>query len=106
MAPVTARATDNREFVLNKTVPRLSPEPNLRTGAEFRESRRAGRHVILNGRDVAEVTQERSLAPGNDQPARYFDAQHAPETHEQLTPIEPDTGERISTAWLVPRSIE
>jgi len=106
MAQEVARAVDFAEFVVNKNISQLGPEPNLRTGAEFRESLRDGRHVILNGRDIADVTEEPSLARGIDQLARYFDAQHAPETQEQLTTIEPETGERISTAWLVPRSIE
>jgi 4-hydroxyphenylacetate 3-monooxygenase len=94
------------DYVVSKSLPRRETDPNLRTGAEFRESLRDGRHVIVNGRDVADVTQEPTLSRGIDQLATYFDAQHDPATRDQLTSIEPETGERISTAWLVPRSIE
>jgi 4-hydroxyphenylacetate 3-monooxygenase len=97
---------DHRDFVVSRTLPRRESDPNLRSGREFRESLRDGRSVIINGRDVADVTQEPTLARGIDQLARYFDAQHDPASRDQLTTIEPDTGERISTAWLVPRSIE
>jgi 4-hydroxyphenylacetate 3-monooxygenase len=97
---------DSREFVVNKAIPRTGADPNLRTGAQFRESLRDGRHVVVEGRDVADVTQEPTLARGIDQLATYFDAQLAPETRDKLTTIEPETGERISTAWLVPRTIE
>ena len=96
---------DHREFVVNRPVPRSGDHPNLRTGTQFRESLRDGRHVIVDGRDVADVTEEPTLARGIDWLAQYFDAQHAPETQDRLTAIDPDTGERISTAWLVPRTI-
>src|SRR5882724_12950262 len=98
--------TDPRDYVVSKPLARRESDPNLRTGAEFRESLRDGRHVIVNGRDVADVTKEPTLSRGIDQLASYFDAQHDPATRGQLTTIEPETGERISTAWLVPRTIE
>ena len=95
-------AENFREFVVNKPVPRLAAHPNLRTGSQFRESLRDNRRVILNGRDVADVTREATLARGIDWIARYFDAQHAAETANKLTTVDPDTGERFSTSWLVP----
>jgi 4-hydroxyphenylacetate 3-monooxygenase len=57
----------------------------------------------IDGRDVADVTEEPTLRRGIDTLARYFDAQRAPETKDLLTCIDPEMGERIST-WLVPRS--
>jgi aromatic ring hydroxylase len=97
---------NERDYVVSKPIARRATDPNLRTGPEFRESLRDGRHVIVNGRDVADVTKEPTLGRGIDQLAHYFDAQHDPATRDLLTTIEPDTGERISTAWLVPRSIK
>jgi aromatic ring hydroxylase len=98
-------AENFREFAVNKPIPRLPAHPNLRTGSQFRESLRDNRHVILNGRDVADVTREASLARGIDWIARYFDAQHVPDTADKLTTVDPDTGERFSTSWLVPRTV-
>src|SRR5687768_17365930 len=95
-----------RDFVVNRLLPGSASSSSLRTGAQFRESLRDGRSVIVNGRDIPDVTEEPFLARGIDTLARYFDAQHAPETRDQLTTVDPATGERYSTAWLVPRTIE
>jgi aromatic ring hydroxylase len=94
---------DDREFVVSRQGERTAGAACLRTGEQFRDSLRDGRQVIINGRDVADVTKEPSLARGIDWLARYFDAQHVPETRDQLTTIDARTGERFSTAWLVPR---
>ena len=106
MPQAAVRTDDHPEFVVSKPVPRSGNDPYLRTGAAFRESLRDGRHIIVNGRDVSDVTREPALARGIDQLARYFDAQHAPETRDKLTTVDPETGQRISTAWMVPRTIE
>jgi 4-hydroxyphenylacetate 3-monooxygenase len=94
------------DWLVGSRVPRQGEDANLRTGAQFRESLRDGRHVVIDGRDVSDVTAEPTLRRGIDTLARYFDAQHAAETRDKLTCIDPETGERISTAWLVPRSID
>lgn len=106
MNDTAAQPTGYREFVVNKPVSRSPAHSSLRTGAQFRESLRDDRCVIVNGRDVPDVTEEPFLARGIDSLAHYFDAQHAPETRDQLTTVDPETGERYSTAWLVPRTIE
>jgi 4-hydroxyphenylacetate 3-monooxygenase len=104
-APAADRPAD-LPYIVSKPVARDAAEPNLRTGAQFRCSLRDNRRVVIDGRDVADVTEEPTLRRGIDTLARYYDAQHAPATRDLLTCIDPDTGERISTAWLVPRSIE
>jgi 4-hydroxyphenylacetate 3-monooxygenase len=106
MAERAAQTTGLGEFIVNKPIPRTPSHPNLRTGAQFRDSLCDCRCVILGGRDVPDVTREPALARGIDWLAQYFDAQHAPETRDKLTTVDPQTGERFSTAWLVPRSIE
>ncbi|WP_439815984.1 4-hydroxyphenylacetate 3-hydroxylase N-terminal domain-containing protein [Zavarzinia sp. CC-PAN008] len=78
----------------------------LRTGAQYRESLKDGRHVIIDGRDVTDVTAEPTLARGIDTIAGYMDAQHDPALADDLTTVDPATGMRYSTAWLVPRSVE
>jgi aromatic ring hydroxylase len=105
MAQAAIRARGRPDYIVSKQVPRGDHDPYLRTGASFRESLRDGRHVVVNGRDVEDVTREPTLARGIDLLARYFDAQHAPETRDQLTSLDPESGERISTAWMVPRTI-
>jgi aromatic ring hydroxylase len=87
-------------------VARAASDPNIRSGAQFVESLRDGRAVIAGGRDIPDVTEEPWLRRGIDTIARYFDAQRDPATRDILTTIEPETGERISTAWLVPRTVE
>ena len=106
MATTATSRRGYAEFVVNKPVTATGPDPWLRNGAQYRESLRDGRHVIVDGRDVPDVTQEPSLARGVDQLCRYFDAQHKPETRDLLTTIDPESGQRMSTAWLVPRTIE
>ena len=106
MQEAAVRKDGRHEFVVNKPVAGSAGDPYLRTGATFRESLRDGRHIILNGRDVPDVTLEPTLAPGIDQLARYFDAQHAPETRDKLTTVDTESGRRISTAWLVPRTTQ
>lgn len=106
MAEAAVHSEGHSEFVINRKVPGSREHPCLRTGEQFRESLRDGRHVILDGRDVEDVTREPTLARGVERLAMYFDAQHAPGTQDRLTTLDPETGERYSTAWMVPRSIE
>lgn len=93
------------EHLVGKPVGSAPGEPNLRSGEHYRESLRDRRVVILNGREVADVTSEPTLRRGIDTMARYYDAQLDAESQEALTTVDPDTGERFSTAWLVPRSV-
>lgn len=100
------RPWDTPDPLVSKPVPREGPDPWLRTGAQYRESLRDGRCVILDGRDVADVTAEPGLARGIDTLAGLFDAQFDPATREVTTAIEPDSGRRIAAGWLVPRTVE
>jgi 4-hydroxyphenylacetate 3-monooxygenase len=95
-----------RHFLVGKQVARSAGQPWLRDGKHYRQSLRDGRHVILGGRDVADVTAEPSLGTAIETLGSYFDAQVAIETQDLLTTVDPATGNRFSTAWLVPRSID
>jgi 4-hydroxyphenylacetate 3-monooxygenase len=90
------------EWLVGRAVERT--DPCLRTGAQYVESLRDGRCVVLGGRDVADVTEIPQLRRGIDTLAGLFDAQFDPETREEVTSIEPKSGHRIATGWLVPRS--
>ncbi|MSP82691.1 MAG: 4-hydroxyphenylacetate 3-monooxygenase [Alphaproteobacteria bacterium] len=92
--------------LVSKPVPRGGADPWLRNGNQYRESLRDGRVVIVNGRDVPDVTQEPGLKRGIDTLAGLFDAQFDPLYRDITTAIEPDSGQRIATGWLVPRTIE
>lgn len=61
-----------KEFVVGKSVSPHTEEPNLRNGQMYRESLRDWRVVVLNGREVEDVTQEPTLARGIDTIATYY----------------------------------
>ena len=92
------------DFLVGKPVDHAPDHPNLRSGAQFKESLRDGRRVIVDGRAVDDVTAEPTLARGIDTLAGLFDAQLDPKHAEVTTSIDAETGERIATGWLVPYS--
>lgn len=79
--------------------------PYLMDGAGYRASLRDGRRVVnAAGQVVEDVTAEPGLAAGVDTIAAYYDAQHAPGTRDLLTYVDDELGERVSVAWMAPRS--
>jgi aromatic ring hydroxylase len=94
------------DFIVSKPVAANKEEPNLRNGSQFAESLRDGRSVILDGRDVEDVTREPTLKRGIDTLAGYYDAQFDAASRDALTTVDEDSGERTSTAWLVPMTKE
>ena len=78
----------------------------LRNGEQYRRSLRDGRRVIMDGEVIEDVTLQPGLKAGIDTFAALFDAQFAPDTREITTSIDPVTGRRIATGWLVPRHRE
>lgn len=79
----------------------------LRTGAAFlRDLQQRPRDIWLSGAAVEDVTTHPALANCAHSLARLYDMQHEPAMQEALTYIVPETGERASTAFIVPRNIE
>jgi aromatic ring hydroxylase len=95
----------HRDFVVGKIIAKPAQDPWLRSGQDYRESLNDGRHVIIGNKDIADVTVEPTLRRGIETISQYFDAQRNPAARDVLTTIDPESGERCSTAWLVPRTI-
>ena len=73
-----------------------------RTGDQYLQGLRNDRQVFLNGERITDLAAHPTLGPSARGMAGYFDYQH---THAQdcLLP-NPDTGELMSAAHLIPRS--
>jgi 4-hydroxyphenylacetate 3-monooxygenase len=77
----------------------------LKTGEEYKESLRDGRHVLYKGERIEDVTTHPATRGGIEIHAKLFDDQHKPESQDKLTYIRED-GARVSTAWMIPRTKE
>jgi 4-hydroxyphenylacetate 3-monooxygenase len=75
------------------------------TGAQYIDRLRDGRRVWLRG-ELIDVTNYPALAGTVREIARLYDLQHDPEFRDRLTCISPETGNRISTSYLLPRTPE
>ena len=103
----TASETLGRDLLINTPVAvNAGEDACLRTGEQYRASLRDGRRVIVDGREVEDVNQEPAFSAGIDTFAALFDAQFDPESRDVTTCIDPRTGRRIATGWLVPYSRE
>jgi 4-hydroxyphenylacetate 3-monooxygenase oxygenase component len=76
----------------------------LRTGKQYIESLRDGRHVYLEGRKVKDVTVDPRLGLTAQTVGELYDMQHNPEFRDLLTMDGPD-GERMPIACMQPRTI-
>lgn len=76
------------------------------TGARYIESLRDGREVWLDGQRVADVTTHPAFKDFVHELARIYDLQHGDEYRDQMTFISPESGNRVSLSWLIPRSAE
>ena len=75
-----------------------------RTGAQYLEDVEDGRSVYLNGARINTVTRHKAYSGAARSIARLYDFQRAPENLERMTFASPDTGDRVSRMWLLPRS--
>jgi 4-hydroxyphenylacetate 3-monooxygenase len=62
------------------------------------------REVYIEGELVRDVTQHRAFRNVLESLAHLYDMQHDPETRDDLTYISPDTGERVGTSFMQPRT--
>ena len=77
-----------------------------RTGTQYLEDVEDGRSVYLNGARINTVTRHEAYAGAARSIARLYDFQRAPENLERMTFESPETGDRVSRMWLLPRSHE
>lgn len=76
------------------------------TGQRYLESLRDGREVWLNGEKVKDVTTHPAFAGAINEFRRLYDLQHSPELGDRMTFVSPDTGNRVSYSWMVPKTPE
>jgi 4-hydroxyphenylacetate 3-monooxygenase len=77
----------------------------IRRGEDYLESLRDGRCVWLKGQRVEDVTTHPALAGCARSVAAVYDLQHEAAFRELLTMPSPATGQRVSLAYLLPRSV-
>src|SRR6476661_6746244 len=77
----------------------------IRRGAEYLNSLRDGREVWLRGERV-DVTCDPRLAGCAHAFAELYDLQHDPAHADSLTMPSPDSGEPVSLAYLLPRTVD
>ena len=76
------------------------------TGARYIESLKDDREVWLDGEKVKDITSHPAFTGMVHELARIYDLQHTDEFRDQMTFVSPDTGNRCSISWLLPRSAE
>jgi 4-hydroxyphenylacetate 3-monooxygenase len=75
-----------------------------RTGEEYLESLRDGRHIVIDGERVKDVTTHPAFRRSVQAFARLYDLTH--EHPDVMTFPSPTTGEPVNKAFLVPRTVE
>jgi 4-hydroxyphenylacetate 3-monooxygenase len=78
----------------------------IRRGVEYLESLRDGRRLWLMGQQVEDITTHPVLAGCARSVAAVYDLQHDPAHQDLLTMPSPTTGQRVSLAYLLPRSVD
>jgi len=78
----------------------------MRRGEEYIESLRDGRAVYLDGERVGDVTKHPAFAEPIRRIADRYDAARAEGAQPVTTYVDPATGERHGTMWLIPRTAE
>ena len=78
----------------------------IRRGAEYLESLKDGRRLWLMGQRVEDVTTHPALAGCARSVAAVYDLQHDVAHQELLTMPSPSTGQPVSRAYLLPRSVD
>ena len=80
--------------------------PGAMTGACYITSLRDGREVWLDGQKVDDVPSHPALTGMVHELARIYDLQHSEKYRDEMTFVSPETGNRCSLSWLLPRSHE
>jgi len=78
--------------------------PGAMTGARYMESLKDGREVWLDGQKVDDVTTHPAFSGMVHELARIYDLQHTELYRDEMTFVSPETGNRCSVSWLLPRN--
>jgi 4-hydroxyphenylacetate 3-monooxygenase oxygenase component len=84
----------------------LKEAPGAMTGQRYIDSLRDGREVWIDGKRVSDVTTHPAFKDFIRELARIYDLQHSEEYGDQMTFVSPETGNRVSLSWMIPRSPE
>ena len=76
------------------------------TGARYIESLKDGREVWLDGEKIQDITTHPAFTGIVHELARIYDLHHTEKYRDEMTFISPETGNRCSVSWLLPRSME
>src|SRR5271156_6163300 len=76
------------------------------TGERYVASLKDGREVWIDGKRAADVTTHPAFKDMVGELARIYDLQNSPQYRDEMTCVDPDSGNRISVSWLFPRSAE
>ncbi len=76
------------------------------TGARYIASLRDDREIWLDGQKIHDITTHPAFAGMVHELARIYDLQHTEAYRDQMTFISPETGNRCSVSWMLPRSLE
>src|SRR5215213_9764791 len=76
----------------------------LPTGAEYREGRRDGRQVWVDGERIEDVTTHPVTAAVVDAYADWYDKHHDPAWQDVLLAAPDATGRRLPVSFVVPRT--
>lgn len=78
-----------------------------RTGQQFLDGlREQPREVYIEGELVRDVTEHRAFQNVLHSVAHLYDMQHDPQYRDDLTYESPDTGERVGTSFMQPRTMD
>ena len=78
----------------------------VRTGRQFLESLRDGREIWIDGERIADVTADPRFASAAMSVAELYEMQHDPALRDRLTYKSPSSGERVSLAFIQPKTID
>ena len=78
----------------------------IKTGQQHIASLRDGRAVYINGERVADVTTHPAFRNTIESVGKLFDFQSAPENHDLMTYVVPETGKRANRIWELPGSYD
>ena len=76
----------------------------IRTGRDYLQSLRDGRRVMMDGRQVADVTRDPRFAAAAGTIAELLDMQHDPAHADALTFTSPTSGDLVGTSHMAPRT--